>query len=59
LLLTQQDAFTHNKDRTSVFEWRKWFKEECESLLDERKGRSSPSRAEERTEVIEKCLAED
>jgi transposase len=46
--------------RTSVFEWHERFKEGRESLQDdERKGRSSPSRTEESTEVNEKRLAED
>jgi transposase len=45
--------------RTSVFEWRKRFKEGRESLRDERKGRPSTSRREKSTEVIQKCLAKD
>jgi hypothetical protein len=43
-----------------MFEWHKRFKEGRESLQgDERKGRPSTSGAEESTEVIQKCLAED
>jgi hypothetical protein len=42
--------------RTGVFEWHERFKEGRESLQDdEQKGRPSTSR----TEVIQKCLAED
>jgi transposase len=46
--------------RTGVFEWHKRFKEGGESLQDnEWKGRPSPSRIEESTKVIQKCLPED
>jgi hypothetical protein len=46
--------------RTRVFEWHKCSKEGRKSLQkDDRKGRSSTSRTEESTEVIQKCLAED
>jgi hypothetical protein len=43
-----------------VFEWHKSFKEGQESLQDdEQKGHPATSTAEELTEVIQKCLAED
>jgi hypothetical protein len=46
--------------RTRVFERHKRFKEGRDSLQDgEQKSRPSTSRAEESTELIQKCLAED
>jgi transposase len=46
--------------RTTLFEWHKRFKEGREALQsNERKDRPSGSRTEEKTEVIQRCLAED